>query len=73
RLRESVANGNVKVVRELITQGASANQKDANGWTLLHLAASRGKERALRVLLEKGGDAFAKVDGLILMIITCFY
>jgi len=60
RLREAVASGNVKLVRDLIKDGASANQMDANGWTLLHLAASRGKERALRVLLEKGGDAFAR-------------
>lgn len=60
RLREAVATGNVKVVREVINEGASANHMDANGWTLLHLAASRGKERALRVLLEKGGDAFAR-------------
>ena len=60
QLREAVASGNIKLVRDLIKQGASANQMDANGWTLLHLAASRGKERALRVLLEKGGDAFAR-------------
>lgn len=60
RLRESVATGNVKKVRELINDGASVNQKDVNGWTLLHLAASRGQERALRVLLEKGGDPLAK-------------
>lgn len=60
RLREAVATGNVKVVRERINEGASTNHMDANGWTLLHLAASRGKERVLRVLLEKGGDAFAR-------------
>lgn len=60
RLRDAVATGNVKLVRELIREGAMANQMDANGWTLLHLAASRGKERVLRVLLEKGGDAFAR-------------
>lgn len=60
RLREAVATGNVKVVRERINEGASTNHMDTNGWTLLHLAASRGKERVLRVLLEKGGDAFAR-------------
>lgn len=60
RLRKAVASGNVKLVRDLIKDGCSANQMDGNGWTLLHLAASRGKERALRVLLEKGGDAFAR-------------
>ncbi|KAK3744481.1 hypothetical protein QZH41_012894 [Actinostola sp. cb2023] len=60
KLRESVATGNVKMVRELISGGASVNQKDPNGWTLLHLAASRGQERALRVLLEEGGDPLVK-------------
>ena len=58
-MRNAVSNGDVRLVRELTNQGVLANQMDANGWTLLHLAACKGKEKILRVLLEKGGDAFA--------------
>ena len=60
QLRDAVASGNVKLARDLIREVGMVNQIDNNGWTLLHLAASRGKERVLNLLLEKGGDALAR-------------
>jgi ankyrin repeat protein len=40
----------------MLEQGYSPNGRDANGWTLLHFSAARGKERCVRVFLEHGGE-----------------
>jgi ankyrin repeat protein len=40
----------------LLEHGASCNVPDAEGWTAVHQAASRGNERALRAVLDAGGD-----------------
>ncbi|XP_072167442.1 ankyrin repeat and SOCS box protein 7-like [Diadema setosum] len=61
--RQAVAVGNVKRVKELLSIGLSPNEADCNGWTLLHLASSRGRERVLRALLEHEGCPSAK-DGI---------
>ncbi|XP_070541888.1 ankyrin repeat and SOCS box protein 7-like [Ptychodera flava] len=55
RIRAAVARGDVATVKECLTHGSTPNEADLNGWTLLHLAASRGRERVLRVLLDSGG------------------
>ncbi|XP_795910.1 ankyrin repeat and SOCS box protein 7 [Strongylocentrotus purpuratus] len=61
--RQAVAVGNVKRVKELLLIGLSPNEADCNGWTLLHLASSRGRERVLRELLEHQGSPCAR-DGI---------
>lgn len=40
----------------LLEHGADPNRPDAQGWTAVHQAASRGNERILRALLGAGGD-----------------
>jgi hypothetical protein len=40
----------------LLGRGASPNMADDKGWTAVHQAASRGNEKALRALLDAGGD-----------------
>ncbi|XP_038078283.1 ankyrin repeat and SOCS box protein 7-like [Patiria miniata] len=54
-VRKAVALGDVAKVRQALEAGISPNDVDNNGWTLLHLAASRGRDRVLRLLLEEGG------------------
>lgn len=54
-VRRAVALGNVDGVQQYLDLGLSPNETDCNGWTLLHLASSRGRERVLRLLLHKGG------------------
>uniref|UniRef100_A0A8C1LID8 Uncharacterized protein n=1 Tax=Cyprinus carpio TaxID=7962 RepID=A0A8C1LID8_CYPCA len=46
----------------MLEQGYSPKIRDANGWTLLHFSAAKGKERCVRVFLEHGGkDCFRTV------------
>ena len=40
----------------LLERGADCNVADAEGWTAVHRAASRGNERAMRAVLDAGGD-----------------
>ncbi|XP_072038539.1 ankyrin repeat and SOCS box protein 7-like [Amphiura filiformis] len=54
-VRRAVAVGNVDSVQKYLDLGISPNETDCNGWTLLHLASSRGRERVLRILLQQGG------------------
>ena len=54
-VRRAVALGNVDGVQKYLDLGLSPNETDCNGWTLLHLASSRGRERVLRILLQQGG------------------
>lgn len=56
QIQAAVAAGDVLTVRKMLEQGYSPNGRDANGWTLLHFSAARGKERCVRVFLEHGGE-----------------
>ncbi|XP_027500344.1 ankyrin repeat and SOCS box protein 7 [Corapipo altera] len=57
QIQAAVAAGDVHTVRKMLEQGYSPNGRDANGWTLLHFSAARGKERCVRVFLEHGGES----------------
>ncbi len=59
-LRDAVANGNLDLVKSLISEGANINEKDEEGRTLLHTAAYFGRRNATKFLLEKGADVDAK-------------
>lgn len=56
QMQAAVAAGDVCTVRRMLEQGYSPNVRDANGWTLLHFSAAKGKERCVRVFLEHGGE-----------------
>ncbi|XP_062921886.1 ankyrin repeat and SOCS box protein 7 isoform X2 [Mobula hypostoma] len=60
QIQNAVAAGDVHTVRKMLEQGYSPNGRDANGWTLLHFSAARGKERCVRVFLEHGADPTVK-------------
>jgi len=56
QIQAAVAAGDVCTVRRMLEQGYSPKVRDANGWTLLHFSAAKGKERCVRVFLEHGGE-----------------
>jgi ankyrin repeat protein len=55
-LNDLVRWGRLEQFFWLLGRGASPNVPDGNGWTAIHQAASRGNEKALRALLDAGGD-----------------
>uniref|UniRef100_A0A8D3DWS4 Ankyrin repeat and SOCS box protein 7 n=1 Tax=Scophthalmus maximus TaxID=52904 RepID=A0A8D3DWS4_SCOMX len=60
QIQAAVAAGDVCTVRRMLEQGYSPKIRDANGWTLLHFSAAKGKERCVRVFLEHGADPTVK-------------
>lgn len=63
-----MAAGDVYTVRKMLEQGYSPKIRDANGWTLLHFSAAKGKERCVRVFLEHGGE----YEGLVFWSTGCW-
>src|SRR5262249_12800267 len=55
-LRSAVANAQSKVVRALLITNAAPNLGGPNGKQLLHLAASDGYQKAVRVLADRRAD-----------------
>lgn len=64
QIQAAVAAGDVLTVRKMLERGYSPNIRDANGWTLLHFSAARGKERCVRVFLEHGGRLPSRGGGV---------
>ncbi len=55
-----VSNGWMRTLRLLVEElGADVNQRDHNGYTPLHHAASRGDNEMIRYLVERGADVTA--------------
>ncbi|CAF4325703.1 unnamed protein product, partial [Rotaria sp. Silwood2] len=52
-LHEACVSGNGQLVSELLDSGALIDQKDSQGMTPLHVAASHGTIKCIRVLCEK--------------------
>jgi len=63
-LHEAAANGNTKALQELIARGEDVNQMDEREMTPLHLAASRGRKLAVKLLLSGGAEVDARGGGL---------
>lgn len=55
-LNDLIRWGQIPPMMWLLEHGASTNVADAEGWTAVHQAASRGNERMLRAVLDAGGD-----------------
>ncbi len=55
-LNNLVRWGQFQLARGLIERGASPNVADANGWTAMHQAASRGNAAMWQALVDAGGD-----------------
>ncbi len=60
-LHEAAADGNIRLIESLISQGADVNAKDEKeGLTPLHRAVVRRSEEVIELLLAKGADVNAK-------------
>ena len=55
-LFEAISVDNTFEILKLLNQGIDPNTRNAQGYTLLHLTASRGQARVLSALLELGAD-----------------
>ena len=55
---EAITYGNTEVALIFVERGVSVDCQDRGGWTLLHLAASKGDAALVRQLLQRG----AKTD-----------
>ena len=56
----AVRQHDLELVKKLISEGASVNEQDEQGWTALHWAAGSGDVAMVRLLLEHHGDMSAK-------------
>ena len=56
---DAAQRGDVAALRELIRQGADANQASGDGMTALHWAAERGEAQVATLLLGAGGNVHA--------------
>ncbi len=52
-------NGQLKIVKYLIENGAKVDEKDPDGWTPLPLAAGNGHLEIVKYLIENGADVNA--------------
>ena len=56
RLLDAVAQGDIKVVKELLTNGANVGAKNAGGETVLNLAVFCGHKKIVELLIENGAN-----------------
>jgi ankyrin repeat protein len=59
-LHKAAREGNVAVVRHLISQGLNVNVRDKSGFTPLHSAASGGRTEVARYLVSQGANVNVK-------------
>jgi ankyrin repeat protein len=55
-LHYAAADGNAAEVRRLLSEGASPNAQDDNGWTPAHFAAQYGSFECMSALLSAGAN-----------------
>ena len=55
-------NGNVEIIKSLISNGEDVNMKDEIGQTLLHMATEQGHISLAAFLISKGADVHSKDD-----------
>ncbi|WP_375316602.1 ankyrin repeat domain-containing protein [Wolbachia endosymbiont (group A) of Colletes cunicularius] len=60
KLFNAAKQGNLDIVRSLISQGANVDSRDHNNLTPLHVATYNGHLELVKCLLEKGANVLAK-------------
>ncbi|XP_058034741.1 2-5A-dependent ribonuclease isoform X2 [Ahaetulla prasina] len=61
-LNAAVKKGDLKLVRQLVEDGADINAKVESGWTPLHSAVQINSNEIVNFLLKNGADPFARKD-----------
>ena len=61
-LHEAARQGDAEVLADLVKQGNSVNNRDANGCTALHIAAFEGCAEVAEALLQMGADTTVRND-----------
>jgi ankyrin repeat protein len=56
----AVTRGDDFLLHQLLKRGMDPNESDNDGHTALHIAASKGNEQCVRLLLEYGADPNAR-------------
>ena len=59
-IHQATIDGKIALIRRELSNGANVNQKNEDGFTLLHLAAQSGHKRIVELLISKGADVNAK-------------
>ena len=59
-LFDACKNGNIDLVKKLLSYGADVNAKNNDGWTPLHYASRNGHTEIVKLLLEHGVDVNCK-------------
>lgn len=58
----AVRGGNIKAVEAMIRLGVAVDARDADGCTPLHIAAQKGKDGVLPLLLDAGAPVDAQAQ-----------
>ena len=59
-IHQATIDGKIALIRRELSNGANVNQKNEDGFTLLHLAVKSGHERIVKLLISKGAVVNAK-------------
>ena len=61
---EAADQGNIEAVKQHLDAGADVNVKDTIGLTPLHMAAGDGRKEVAELLIAKGSEVNAKIEGM---------
>ena len=56
KLKNAIMNNDIESLAALLATEAQINDEDRNGWTALHIAASRGNDSIVSLLLNHGAN-----------------